>query len=358
MSDDEADISDIDEVATATPVDPMMMMLGQISEQLSSLRETVVTQSTAIDQIEDRVAHNEARQRLDDLAQDTPDRFPSRNRDHRSQDRRQTVLVQAHDVDIRDLPRSLRDPKIDFSFSGQGDVDAFLQRIENACAFAPTDYWASYVIRALTGSALAATTAEFPRPLESAWDDVAKFLRDRFRHPHFALVQMRELLTLSQRTSAAKFFQVADQKISQAGLSHGDAFPEMDKTLISILSIGIKSEIYEKLRSDADKFVFPEYTYAQFKLDVIAIDSALYVKPDKGGSRNTPRVATVTGDSNSVARRPAYSHATDYKGDTTCRYCKSDNHLAPVCNTLYKKMNGGDSMPNDLKQKNIKILKD
>lgn len=344
-----------DSASPATTSDPVATMLGLLSEKLDTLTSHVSDQSTKMAELESRISRTETIQQMDDMIDDRP-RSISRG-GHRN-DRRETVQVQDRKVNIHDLPKSLRDPKIDFEFSGRGDVDVFLQRIEASCAFVGKDYWASYVVRALTGTALSATTAEFPRPLEASWDEVATFLRDRFRHPHYALVQIRELIGCTQKTSAAKFFQAADQKIAQIGLSLGTESPDMDKMIVSILSMGIKPEIYEKLRADAEKFVFPDYSYAQFKLDVIAIDSAIHgMKSLKKGNGDI-RIAAVDTDKSSVARRPAYSHPTDYKNDKTCRYCKSESHLAPVCNTLYKKMNQGDTMPADLKQKNAKVLKE
>ena len=266
---------------------------------------------------------------------------------------RETVVVQNRNVMSSELPRSLRDPKIDFEFSGKGDVDAFLLRIEASCAFVSQDYWASYAVRALTGSALSATQAQFPRPLEVPWHDISAFLRDRFRHPHFALMQVRNLIGIKQKAKATTFFQLVDQKISQIGLPMGASNAHVDKMIVGMLTLAIKPDVYEKLRADPDKFNFPSYTYAQFKQDVIAIDSALH--SDKEGSGFVHRVATTT--HSGVARRPAYSHPMDYKGDTTCRYCKSNDHLAPLCSTLYRKLNNGDSMPADLKQQNAKALK-
>jgi hypothetical protein len=144
-----------------------------------------------------------------------------------------------------------------------------------------------------------------------------------------------------------------------------------------------------------------DYTYAQFRSDLIAHDCAHRDNTPRrhpkfngrfGAGRSTAHVHALATDDDtdsssatstssgsthrmmaafanskpgafkaftkshsSDGRHPQHQFPTDYANDTQCRYCKVPEHLVPCCDKLYRKLENV-AMPPDLIARNERLM--
>ena len=285
--------------------------------------------------------------------------------------RRQTLNL-GDDIDISfdDFPKSLKDPKLTDTFSAKSDEDleAHILKVKLGLGFSPKHFHGAYLARTLRGVALTSFQAKFEEPNAVTWNMLTKFLRDEFRPSTYIHQILCRSLKGRQRGKVSSYFQFLEHQFAKAGIK--DTIP--DQLLIALAAGNIQPRVMKGIRQDATKLT-SEYTWNSFKEDCIAVDAATYVPAssssvphghvqflddeevffvDSNFSSENPEerqedvnfVKTAT-----PARRPAYKHASDYKNDKSCRYCKVREHIAPLCNKLYAKDNPGKDIPSDLR---------
>ena len=346
-------------------------------------------------------------------------------------DRRATLSVRGTEVPLSSFPQSLRDPRLTAKFDGtpREDVDQFLRRFEKETELVDPVFATPMLLRCLGEVPAHSFRQNFEgRPTDVEYESAAKFLRARYRKPTHAHEVLRKVVGYSQKGSAEVFFANVEEKLALVGVDPERAEAKMEAVLVAVVSRGLKEKVYGKMREDPQRFT-PEYRYAKFKADAIALDRALFSaaagKPamrvawadiveewdrekerereseqegepqpgemegwltdrseeEKGelrvllgfgqtGGRGSGGVsrgrggrsgrgggrysAGRFGDRSGVnaPRQPAYKFPADYKGDVKCRYCRSPDHLAPLCELLFKNRNRGEAMPEELKRRN------
>ena len=338
--------------------------------------------------------------RLDSVEQG--DRVVGGDRVREMGDRRKTMVVGGENVPYHAMPKSLRDPILTAKFNGQPkeDVDQFIRMYQQQTEMADPTFATARLLTCLGDIASHAFRQHFAnsRPADVKLADAIKFLRERYRKPTYKQDQLRRVLDYSQRKSSEMYFALIEEQLALVGIDPESSNSDLQRLLIAIASKGLKVEVYNKMRQDSSRFK-SSYSYTAFKADAIAIDNALFsvgrvdagdnprgrramhIQEESDGDEDDGEVSESSlasvvescsdrerdelramllkydkkrkdkrGSADSSARQPAYKFPLDYKSDSICRYCKSNTHIAPLCDSLYKRKNNGNSMPPTLRE--------
>ena len=322
----------------------------------------------------------------------------------RVSDRRDTLLINGEVVNYSQVPKSIRDPTITAKFGGspREDIDSFVRLFKQQTELTDPMFATARLLNCLGETPQHAFRQHFnSKPTEVPLTQAIEFLYQRYRKPTHQHDLLRKLLLITQRTSAEYYFALLEEQLALVGVDPERCDAKLSQLLIAIVSRGLKEEVYKRLRQESTNFG-SSYSYRDFKSTTIAIDNALHSSINVKGGDNPQRrrVAHVdvdeggdelSGSENASAsewlqqceegeleearaylinkrtpakpkregstpRHPAYKFPEDYRSDTSCRYCKKEGHKTPLCESLYKNKNRGESMPESMKASIKKIL--
>jgi hypothetical protein len=182
-------------------------------------------------------------------------------------------------------------------------------------------------------------------------------------------MMLRRALAAKQNGKAISYFSFFEHHIAKAGITN--QIPE--QMLIAIAATNLQPRVMKAIQQDSTKLT-PSYSWQQFKDDCCSIDAATYVPNnqrqgsvhlvgevhsdhadsdvlifDDTAQWETINYTTGSPTTATQPRRPAYKFPADYKLDKNCRWCRSSDHLAPLCTKLWSKFNPGKDYPTDLK---------
>lgn len=116
-----------------------------------------------------------------------------------------------------DLPKSLRDPKLDVSFSGKAkeDVDQFLRQFRQQTEYVEPAFRGAVLLTCLSGLAANSFRSHFGSEAAHAdFDEGVTFLRERFRRATFTHDRFVKIARAKQSGSAMSYFGYVEEQLA------------------------------------------------------------------------------------------------------------------------------------------------
>ena len=332
---------------------------------------------------------------------------------HAPANSRLSVLIADADFDPREVEKQLhRFVNADvgkFKGAPTEDIDGVLEAFERRLRLIDPKLWVLFLDHhCLCGSASTQFAQRFPNPLSVTWEAATTYLRDRYRGLRHTLDTVTNILSATQTSTVTALFEYLEKQVTRLRQAGGTAGANVvsDSVLVAVVVRAVRGHIARRLRSDPTK-LRSNYSLQQLKDDCLSIEAAHVGNGGGGGGggggtdgtvghddgfssggrpsrrerdqRKKARAAAaeahlatadpeyeayvISREQNAglnraeIGPRPAYQHAAWYVRDgNSCRYCKSVGHNTAVCDVLYKTINKGSTMPDELIKKNQAVI--